>query len=155
MFTFENNDWWNFATNGEQHDLYQWNKFLRMSSKCSHRYSCCCLECLFIGLFANIALFCLALKKLVSRNDKLYLANIVASNLFSLLGSFWENYWSGEIYYTVRSKILFSLSSDQFHLAFQQSHVNGCFMLQFVRKYRQISKKSVAQFFIVLENRRS
>ena len=43
----------------------------------------------FVGLLANIVLLCLVLRKLASgkRNDKLFLLNIIASNLFSLFGS--------------------------------------------------------------------
>lgn len=44
---------------------------------------------LFIGLCANIVLLCFVVKKLASgkRNDKMFLLNIIAANLFSLLGS--------------------------------------------------------------------
>ena len=44
---------------------------------------------LFIGLFANIVLLSFVIKKLASgrRNDKMFLLNIIAANLLSLLGS--------------------------------------------------------------------
>jgi hypothetical protein len=81
-----------FIDNGEKHvhDLYtnETNYYECSLTNVATVTAVVAWNVFFIGLFANIALVCLALKKLVSRNDKLHLANIVASNLFSLLGSF-------------------------------------------------------------------
>ena len=109
---------------------------------------------LFIGLLANTVLLTFVVKKLASgtRNDKLFLLNIIAANLLSLLGSLFGQILGKENIIPSAQEYCLYYHAANFISLFNNLTSIVCFVFYSIRKYCKISRQSIVQFLAVFKS---